>query len=159
MQDRKANSDLLSRGLQPCRVCALEPECLLWPLGSADAQRVERIVLHPEPLAEGASLFNAGDGLQAVYAVRAGAFKTFRPDGAGREEVLSFGLPGELLGLDGLHAQIHDATAIALQDSVVCVLPYPELTKLMGEIERLRQQILRLASRDLEAGRRGDLAP
>lgn len=138
-----------SEGRYACRVCSLVPECLAWDLGPADAQRIERLVEQPPLLDEGHHVYRVGDDLEAVYAVRNGAFKCYAFDGDGRERVLGFSLAGELVGLDGVYSQRHGCNVVALTGSTVCALRYGELAELMGTIVGLRRQILRLASNDL----------
>lgn len=136
------------RGRIPvCRVCSQEPECLDWDLAPIEGRRVAGIVERLPPVDAGRHLFRVGDSLSAVFAVRRGGFKTYAFDGNGREVVLGFALPGELLGFDGVYARRHGAGAVALEESAVCALPYVDLATLMGKIERLREQVLRAASR------------
>lgn len=119
-----------------------------WNLAPAEGQRLDAIVEKPPELNGGRHLFRVGDSLETVYAVRAGAFKTYAYDAGGGECVLGFSLPGELLGFDGVYSRRHGCSAVALTNSSVCALPYPDMAALMGSIARLREQILRLASRD-----------
>lgn len=133
---------------QLCPVCSLEPQCLHWDLDGAESQRLEEIVRQPPALNGGQHLFHVGDTLASLFAVRTGAFKTYAFDAQGREYVLGFSLAGELIGFDGVYSRRHGCNAVALRDSAVCVLPYIDLAELMGSIHRLREQILRLASRN-----------
>ena len=43
----------------------------------------------------------------------------------GRDQVTGFQMAGELLGLDGIGTDRHTCDAVALEDSQVCVIPYP----------------------------------
>lgn len=148
MQNDKKGSDLLQRAIRSCRVCSLEPECLSWNLGPEELKQLEGIVTQPPPVPNGHRLFHAGDALQALYAVRDGAVKTYQRDGDGREQVIGFSLAGELVGLDGVFSHRHRYDAVALSESTVCMFPYAELTSLMAVTHKLREQILWLASRD-----------
>lgn len=134
--------------MQPCPVCTLQPVCVPWGLEPEDLERLERIVEHPEALASGSQLFRFGDPLRAIYVVRDGAFKTYRTDTWGRERVLGFSLAGELVGVDGIYPRRHVSHAMALQESLVCALPYTALAERMEQSEGLRRQIFRLVSRD-----------
>ena len=80
--------------------------------------------------------------------VRGGAFKNFRTDSWGRERVLGFSLAGELVGVDGIYPRRHVSHSMALQESLVCALPYAALAERMEQSEGLRRQIFRLVSRD-----------
>ncbi|HEY1990939.1 MAG TPA: helix-turn-helix domain-containing protein [Gammaproteobacteria bacterium] len=134
--------------MQPCPVCTLQPVCVPWGLEQDDLERLERIVEHPEAFAFGSHLFRFGDPLRAIYVVRGGAFKNFRTDSWGRERVLGFSLAGELVGVDGIYPRRHVSHAMALQESLVCALPYAALAERMEQSEGLRRQIFRLVSRD-----------
>lgn len=112
-----------------------------------DYGRLESIVEQPPVLDEGSHLYRTGDSLTAVYAVRAGAFKTYAFDSGGREHVLGFVLAGELLGFDGVYGRRYGCNAVAVQESGVCALPYHDLAFLMRSATNLREQMLRLASR------------
>ena len=129
-----------------CSVCSLGPECISWSLDRADYDELGRIVSHPPALDEGKHLFQVGDLLTSVYAVRTGTFKTYAFDSLGKEYVLRFVFPGELLGFDGVYARRHGCNAVAVEGSTVCALPYFDLASLMEDSVMLREQILRLAS-------------
>lgn len=145
MQRDKTLQHRIQDLLLSCRVCDLQPVCLPWDLEPEDRRLLDHIVEHPRPLQKGEYLFRTGDTLQGVYAVRSGMFKKLQTDADGREQVLGFVLPGELVGVDGVHAQVHGSAAVALMESAICLLPYRELTDQLGRSERLRDQILRLA--------------
>ena len=110
---------------------------------------MDAIVRRSEPMHEGDHLFRVSDSFKSIYAVRAGCYKTYTVDSEGREHVLGFHLPGELIGLDAIHSGRYRCNAVALDTATVCVLPYEELGKLAGQIEGLRSQIFRLMSKDI----------
>lgn len=73
-----------------------------------------------------------GAPTQALYILRSGSLKCVRTLEDGYEQVLSFALPGELVGFDALHLGRQSASVVALEDSIVYVLP-------MSEVRGLRQ--------------------
>jgi CRP/FNR family transcriptional regulator len=81
--------------------------------------------------------------------VRAGSFKTYTVDSEGREHVLGFHLPGELLGLEAIYPGRHVCNTVALDTGSVCLLPYEQLATLAGELGGLRTQLFRLMSKDI----------
>ena len=50
-------------------------------------------------------MFRKGDPFDAIAAVRAGTVKTYVVDREGRERVLGFHLPGEVIGLDAIDGE------------------------------------------------------
>ena len=111
------------------------PDCLLRQLcpGYTDRE-IERldgaIVQRRRTIERGAALYRAGDGFSTVYVVHTGALKGYEVNGAGRERISAFFLPGELMGLDGFHKGAYTCHTEALVDATVCEL----------DLERIDQQ-------------------
>jgi CRP/FNR family transcriptional regulator len=51
-------------------------------------------------------------------------------DEYGNEQVLSFLMKGDLLGIDGIHNQQHASEAVALSDCDIIILPYKAFANL-----------------------------
>ena len=131
-----------------CSSCNLREMCLPAGLCAEDLERIENVVYARRRLKRSESLFNAGDGFSAVYAIRSGFFKTSLLDHDGREQVTGFFMGGELLGLDGIGGA-HHGTASALEDSEVCVLPYALIEDLSREIPALQRQLHAVLAREI----------
>jgi CRP/FNR family transcriptional regulator, anaerobic regulatory protein len=139
----------ISQLRKACRSCSLRDLCLPVGLATDDVERLESIVHTRGPMDRGAHLFREGDRFEAIFAVRSGALKTYHIDTDGREHVLGFHLPGELLGLDAIYPQENRCSAQTLEQSYICVLPFNRLEALAQEVPGLQSQILRLMSKDL----------
>ena len=134
---------------QACSACSLAKLCLPMGLSPDDLERMDSIITRSPSMSEGEHLFRTGDPFKTIYAVRAGCYKSYTVDSEGREHVVGFHLPGELLGLDGIYTGRHHCNAMALDTAGVCILPFRELDKLAGEIDALRARIFRLMSKDI----------
>lgn len=132
-----------------CSVCSLSKLCLPLGLSKADLERMDEIVTRSAVVHEGEHLFRVGDPFKSVYAVRSGAYKSYAVDSEGREHVLGFHLPGEVMGLDAIYSGCHMSNAVALDTAAVCELPYFELSRLAGEVDGLRMQMFRLMSKGI----------
>jgi CRP/FNR family transcriptional regulator len=132
-----------------CSSCNLRELCLPGSLCAEDLARVENIVYARRRLKRGESLFQAGTEFGAVYAVRSGFFKTSVVDGEGREQVTGFFMGGELVGLDGLGSGAYNATAVALEDSEVCVLPYALIEQMAREVPALQRHLHAVLAREI----------
>ena len=97
---------------------------------SAQSPRVGH--LRGAPVKRGEALFREGDAFDNLYAVRS-PLKTVATRHDGREQVTGLHLAGEALGLDGICDDTHPRTAVALEDSSVCVIPYSALKTLCSE--------------------------
>jgi CRP/FNR family transcriptional regulator len=132
-----------------CSSCCLKGVCLPCDLGRPELDRFEEIAIAKRRAARGASLYHNGDRFDSLYAVRSGAFKTVGVSRHGDEKITGFHLPGELLGLDAISNQRHGYSAVALEDSEVCVLPFAPLERLAMSMPALQHQLLRLISGDI----------
>jgi len=132
-----------------CSTCNLRELCL--PVGMSEEQlgRLDSLVSTRRNVPRGELLFRTGDGFQSLYAVRTGFFKTCVSSEDGRDQVTGFQMSGELLGLDGIGSDRHECDAVALEDSVVCVIPYGQLEGLSQEITDLQRVFHKIMSREI----------
>lgn len=131
-----------------CSNCNLREVCL--PAGCLeDLDRVQDMVSAHRRIRRGETLFNAGDGFNAVYAIRSGFFKTSVVDAEGREQVTGFFMGGELLGMDGIGSGHYNGAAIALEDGEVCVMPFALVEKLAREIPSLQRHLHAVLAREI----------
>ena len=134
----------------PCSRCKLRDSCLPGGLTDEELGQIdERLVTVLRKVAQGETLFRAGDRFDSVFEIWTGFFKTVIATSQGREQVTGFQMGGELMGLDGIDTGLHSVEAIALEDSQVCVIPYLELERLGREIPSLQKQLHRIMSREI----------
>src|SRR5690554_2146527 len=117
-----------------CSQCRLASICLPISLHVEDLDKVDSIIQRGRPLQKGDYLYRAQDKFHSIYAVRAGTVKTIASTDDGREQVTGFYLPGEILGLDGLAKGTHTNSAIALETSAICEIPFERLDSLGNQI-------------------------
>jgi CRP/FNR family transcriptional regulator len=132
-----------------CSSCNMREMCLPAGLGPEDMERIEGLVYARRRVKRGEALFNAGGIFNSIYAIRSGFFKTSVIDGEGREQVTGFCMGGELLGLDGLGAGRYNGTAIALEDSEACVLPFALVEELSRDIRPLQRRLHAVLAREI----------
>jgi CRP/FNR family transcriptional regulator len=70
--------------------------------------------------------------------VRTGFFKSSVLLEDGRDQVSGFHMAGEVLGMEGIGTDSHNADVVALEDSEVCVIPGARLDdpRLQGELRK-----------------------
>jgi CRP/FNR family transcriptional regulator len=123
--------------------------CLPGGLSSAEMRRVEQIVYLRRRIKRGETLFNTGDAFTAIHAIHSGFFKTSVVDSEGREQVTGFYMGGELLGMDGLGSGQYNATAVALEDSEVCVMPFSLIEDISREVRGLQRHLHSVLAREI----------
>ncbi len=132
-----------------CSSCNLRELCLPCGVSGQDADRVEELVYTRRRLGRGENLYRAGDEFSSLYAVRSGFFKTVQTLEDGREQVTGFHMGGEIMGMDGIGPEKHSSSAVALEDSEVCVIPYSRLVNLGHEMHGLQRQFHKVMSREI----------
>ena len=97
-------------------------------------------------LARGDYLFHASGNFESLYAVRSGMLKVTVLTEDGREQITGFFLPGDLVGLDSVGLRQHASSAGALDDSVVCELPFSLLERHGQSVPRIQAALFRMLS-------------
>ena len=100
-------------------------------------------------MARGASLYRAGDAFDCLYAVRSGAFKSVGGSHNGDEKVTGFHISGEMLGLEAISTGRHGYSAVALEDSEVCAIPFARARKDGVVVPALQHKLFRVLSGDI----------
>lgn len=132
-----------------CSTCAFSQACLSQGYDKSQLHDLHVLVEHIGPYPEGHLLFREGDPFNAIAAVRAGVVKTFVTDTHGREKVLGFYLPGEVIGLNAIHADRYPCNAVALSTTMLCRFSFPQMALLATRMPGLQQQLFRLLSADI----------
>jgi CRP/FNR family transcriptional regulator len=132
-----------------CKNCKLHQLCLPLGLENDDMDKLDGIIKRAKPYQKGEFLFQHGDNFDALYAVRSGSVKTFSQDDNGDEQITGFYLAGEIMGLDAVHEGAHPCSAIALETTSVCKIPFSGLEELSSKLPSLQHQLLRIMSKEI----------
>ncbi len=139
-----------------CRTCAFAAACLNSGYDKARLTRLHTLIEHTEILPRGARLFREGGPFSTIAAVRTGAVKTCRADAEGREQVLGFFLPGEVIGLNAIANGCYPCDGVVLEDTVLCQVSFASMADLATRMPALQARLFALLSEDI--GRAGLLA-
>ena len=123
--------------------------CLPMGLDMADMDRLDQIIGRRRKVVRGATLFRIGDPFVNLYAIRLGHFKTYQINRGGEEQVTGFQMGGELLGMDAISTDRHHCNALALEDSEVCEIPFPNLQQLLADMPTLLRHFHRMMSQEI----------
>jgi CRP/FNR family transcriptional regulator len=131
---------------QGCSTCCLKDVCLPSGVDAQVVRMLEGVVRVRRKLERGAPLYRAGERFESLYAVRSGAFKSVALTINGDEKVTGFFLPGEIMGLEGIASGLNPHSAVALEDSEVCVIPFQPLEALTRDSADLQRRLFRMLS-------------
>lgn len=135
-----------------CASCNLRESCLSGGVPAEDLERVANIVYARRRIMGGERLYSAGDESRCIYAIRTGFFKTSLTANNGREQVTGFFMAGELLGMEGFGGGSYRDSAIALEDSDVCAMPYSLIEKIGHEVPSLQRRLHSVLAREIMRG-------
>lgn len=97
----------------------------------------------------GQRIHRIGQAFDTLYIVNSGFVKTLHIDEFGNEQVLSFPMKGDILGIDGIHKQHYASEAVALSDCDMILVPYKTFAAL-GRIHcELEQAMFSVMSREI----------
>ena len=132
-----------------CKDCTLSGLCLPLALQAEEMDLLDEIVKRGRPLKKGEMLFRQGEPFNSIYALRSGAVKTYSLSDAGEEQITGFHLASEMIGLSGMDADSYPLSAMALETTSVCEIPFERLDDLTASMPQLRKQVMRLMSREI----------
>jgi len=125
-----------------CCQCGLHGMCQVAGLDNADKNKIDSLVNRRKQIENGVELIQAGDEFNKIYAVKSGMFKAVTEFDDGRSQVVDFYLPGELIGLDAIHDQVHLYKVVALEDSSVCELDFYAMLEMENKYGRFQDKLL-----------------
>ena len=132
-----------------CHSCSFSGACNAVGHGKPELNALHCLVEHVGPYRNGEYIFRYGDPFRSIYAVRSGTVKTSVVDKDGREQVLGFYLPGEVIGLNAIYPDQFPCDAIALETSQFCRFQFPAMSALASRMPAVQQHLFRLLSKEL----------
>ena len=132
-----------------CSNCNLHELCLPHGLQSEDLEKLEIVVKGSHPIEKGKHIFRTDDPFESFYAVRSGSVKVYIINESGEEQIIGFYFPGEIIGFDGIEHHQHASSAVALETTTFCSLPYEKINDICLQIPDLQSQMFRLLSREI----------
>jgi CRP/FNR family transcriptional regulator, anaerobic regulatory protein len=114
-----------------------------------DMAEIEELTRIKRTFRRGDYLFRSGSPLRSLYAVRTGFFKTQVVHANGHEQVTGFQMAGEIIGMDAISTDAHTCSAVALEDSEVCELPFGKLEELGRKLPTLQRHLHRIMSSEI----------
>jgi CRP/FNR family transcriptional regulator len=132
-----------------CSTCMMGSVCLPVGMPSSEVAKLDELVKERLRVEKGQPLFQHGTALDALFALRAGSIKTQINEASGQQQITGFYLPGEIVGLDGMLDGIHSSTAIAMEDSEVCIVKLEDIDEISRYVPSLQHQVRRLMSKEI----------
>ncbi len=117
----------------PCPVSIADRELLFQHVQYKTGQRVHTV----------------GQEFDTFCIVNSGFLKTVSIDEFGNEQVLSFPMKGDMLGVDSIHSKRYSSEAVALSDCNLILFPFKKLAALSHSHPEFEHVVYGLMSREL----------
>ena len=99
---------------------------------------------------KGEIIFKEGEKPPGLISLAAGKVKIFKEGVGGREQILRMAKPAGLLGFRALFAgSVYSASAIAIEDSTICIIEKDAFFNLVKESPELSLRIIQMLSDEL----------
>ncbi|MDB5747123.1 MAG: uncharacterized protein JWP72_1971, partial [Massilia sp.] len=127
----------------------LKEVCDLLHIPAAVSVNSEELLFQHVQFKTGQRVHTIGQAFDTLYIVNSGFLKTVLIDEFGNEQVLSFPMKGDMLGVDGIHTRHYASEAVALSDCDLILLPFKKLTALGRVHAELENMMYGVMSREL----------
>lgn len=129
-----------------CDTCRMRALCLPAALDPHHLDSLEDIIEIRRTLESGDTLYEQNENFTSIYAILTGSIKTYTTHEDGWTRITGCHLPGEIFGFSGIDTNAYRSTARALEDTLVCEIPFDELEDLCRKIPDLQSRLLHLMS-------------
>jgi CRP/FNR family transcriptional regulator, anaerobic regulatory protein len=130
-----------------CAGCGHSSVCQAGGYDRPELSGLRHIAERIGPLRTGEYLYRPMSPFRAIYAVQTGMAKTVSVDISGREQVVAFHLPGEMIGLDAIDRELHDNAVVALGKTQFCRFPFTSIRQLAAAQPEVPWHLMHAASR------------
>jgi CRP/FNR family transcriptional regulator len=127
----------------------LKEVCELLHVTSVGTINDEELLFQHVQFKTGQRIHTIGQTFDTLYIVNSGFLKTVLIDEFGNEQVLSFPMKGDMLGVDGIYSKTYSCEAVALSDCDLILLPFKKLTALGRVHLELEHVLYGVMSREL----------
>ncbi|MEQ8232116.1 MAG: helix-turn-helix domain-containing protein [Gammaproteobacteria bacterium] len=113
-----------------CDECRLRPNCFPDHLKGEFAEHAASVIRPRAPVPRGTYLFRQGMPVTAFYFLRSGSAKAIVTEGDGRESIMSFLFPTDLVGSASMDQTVYHDSVVTLERSSFCELRIGDLSDL-----------------------------
>jgi len=139
----------ISNNKSVCSNCRQLEVCMPTNPSSDFLKNLDEIVSIRRHIESGDTFYHAGTSFQGLYAVKSGFIKILNHHPDGRLQINGFYMMGEIFGFDGIAMHEHVFTAVAIEDSEICLIPFHSIGQMGQEVERLKHHLYTLMSGEI----------
>lgn len=128
---------------------SLADVCNLLQIAPGSTVNDTEVVFQHVQFKTGQRIHTIGQSFDMLYIVNSGFLKTVMIDEAGNEQILSFPMKGDMIGVDGIHNRQYVSEAVALSSCDVIMVPFKIFSTLGRKYPELEMALYSVMSREL----------
>ena len=131
-------------------------QCIVRELSSLKALNKEELLKIANcktsyTIKKGVAVFEEGDKLNGVYCIKDGICKMIKLSSNGKDQIVKFVKPGELLGQRSMISEeVANLSAIALEEMEVCFIPKSEIIDRFSNNNKFSMELMKNICGDLK---------
>lgn len=133
-----------------CSTCPVKTYCLPKGLNENEIHSLNATMDYVKIFQPGQHLYLANNKINEFYAIYHGICKDYYIDKAGNEYVNNFYFPGDILGLESIQKNITHSYAVALKETIVCVISKERYQEFFHQNSHFQERILNLLCEKLQ---------
>lgn len=146
IRSREPGRGIESASVHQCDQCVVASLCLSRGLSPADRAAFKEVVSGSRIARRNEAISQQGQPLKTLMVVRSGSVKRVMHSHTGEQHLLSFHLPGHVIGFDAMASGVHPAMTVALETSSLCVLPVRALESLCSRNFAIQQRVMQASA-------------
>ena len=132
-----------------CEACKIRLESALSGMETQNIDEVSQAKVC-NLFKKGQIIFEEGGKPNGIYCLHGGKVKVYKTGDEGRQQIVRFAKPGDIIGYRSMvSGEPYAASAAAIEDSVVCCIPLDTFTNMMEKDTSFSWQVMQLLSGDL----------
>lgn len=132
-----------------CSQCSMQSICIPAGLVPTDVEILDKSSREPHLFNKRSVVFSEDRPLNSVFAIKSGSAKCYTIDSNGKQQITSFHLVGDIVGLEALASGKAATYCETLETSMLCEI---KLDKLFAQdLPKVENNLLKLISRRLES--------
>lgn len=128
-------------------LCGVKTLCLGGDLDDRQIVGLAGLVVQKRKVMRGEVIYEEGASFANLFTVASGALKSVVRLEDSAERIANLSFRGDLAGFAGAYSGAYTETQIALENCIVCVIPYPHLLEYIHHDRMVGRQFHRLVSR------------
>ncbi|WP_404401077.1 helix-turn-helix domain-containing protein [Idiomarina seosinensis] len=145
---RKDQAEVAMRNPIQCNQCCMQSICVPAGLIPSEIERLDKSSREPHVYAKKSTVYSPDQPMHSLFAIKSGSVKCYTIDREGKQQITSFHLAGDIIGMESISKGAAVTYCEALETSMLCEI---KLNRLFAQdFSGVDKNLLQLLSQRLE---------